>query len=185
MPPTPTAARARWVTVFAGLVAGALVAVVGFFVVGVVSDDSVEPVTTDFSLSDKDALAPGPVTLVSVRDVRQASSIPGLAAPTGDRYVSLVVALEGEDAVAQQWFALDDLSLALFAVDGAGEREALVPDATGQRKLDGIGGRVRGLDPYWITLQYAPPAGEVAGFDVEIEFGGEGYRFTVHEVGSA
>lgn len=175
---TSAPARPRWLQIVAGLVVGVVAAAVAFVVVGLVRDDPVDGVTTAYRLSDEDALAPGPVSLITVRDVRQPTSIPGLATRTGDRYVSLVVAMERDDASAQQWSSLDDLSLSLYATDGSGEREELLPTDDSRRLLDGVGGRLRGADPYWIRLEYAPPSIDVADYEVDLRVDGEEYAFT-------
>lgn len=181
-PGTPAAIRPRWLRVVLGLVVGVLVAVAAFGVVIMARD---EPVVATYRLGNDDAVGPGPVSLINVRDVRQSSSIPGFAAPTGDRYVSVVVALERQDATAQQWFTLEDLSLSLYAVDGSGEREELTPTETGHRLLEGIGGRVRGIDPYWVQLEYEAPSGAVDVYEVDLGIDDDDFTFTVHPEGSA
>lgn len=182
MPNSPGAPRPRWIQVVTGVVVGALVAVAVFAAVGFVRDDPVEGIASTYRLSDDDVPAAGPVSLISVRDVREPSSIPGVAAPTGDRYVSLVVALERDEATAEQWFPLEGLTLTLHAVDEDGRRTELTPTDSGQRLLDGVGGRVRGIDPYWIRLDYAPPAGDVAEYEVGLGIGGDAHTFPVRAV---
>lgn len=178
----PDATRPRWLRVVLGLVVGVLVAVAAFGVVIMVRD---EPVVATHRLGNDDAMGPGPVSLINVRDVRQPSSIPGVAAPTGERYVSVVEALERQDATAQQWFTLEDFTVAVHAVDGAGEREELTPTETSRRLLEGIGGRVSGVEPYWIQLEYEAPSGAVDVYEVDLGVDDDDYTFTVHPEGSA
>lgn len=178
MPRPRATTRTRVKQVLTGLVVGVLAAVVAVFGLGLLTADQSAPTATTYSLSNEDAIGPGPVSLIRVRDVREPSSIPGLAAPTGGRYVSLVVALERDEATAEQWFPLEDLTLALYAVDGDGRRTELIPTDSGQRMLEGIGGRVRGIDPYWIRLDYAPPAGDVDQYEVDLGVSGEEHAHT-------
>ena len=185
MSTTHGAALSRWFSLTTGLVAGALLAALAFFVVGLVQDDAAGEVSAVYRLSDDDALEPGPVSLISVRDFRQPSSIPGLPAPTGDHYVSLVMALEGDESEAQQWSTLEDLTLEVFAVDDSGGREQLTPTDSGQLTLDGIGGRIRGIDPYWLRLDFTPPAGDVVEYEVDLAVDGEDHAFTVRAEESA
>lgn len=179
MPRTPATTRPGWFQLVAGVIVGALVAVVAFVAVGFVRDDPIEGIPTTYRLSDDDDLEPGPVSMVVVRDIRQPTSIPGLAAPTGDRHVSLVLAMERYDD-GQRWLTLEDFTLSLVAIGGSGAREELIPADRSQRLLDGVGGRIRGSDPYWIRLEYEPPSGDVDGFEVDLGVDGEVYSFTVH-----
>lgn len=155
-----------------GLCLGVLVAAATAGAFELLRDDPVEGVAATYRLSEDDALGPGPVSLISVRDMRQPTSIPGLAAPTGERYVSVVLALERRDASAQEWFTLEDFSVSLYAVDGSGERDELLPTASSRRLLEGVGGRLRGIDPYWIQLDYEPPSGAVDEFEVGVRVDG-------------
>ncbi|MGO1583887.1 MAG: hypothetical protein ACTHXO_11765 [Actinomycetaceae bacterium] len=170
----PTSPRPRWRQPALGLVTGILAAALVFLTLGLARPDQPEEHATGYLLSDEDALAPGPVSLVSVWDVRQPSSVPGLAAPTGDRYLTVIVALDDDDS-REEWLDLEDLTLTAYAVDGDGEREELVPTDRARRTLDGIGGEVRGLDPYWIRLSYEPPSGDADHFEVDLSVGGEEY----------
>lgn len=180
-----TTTRPRWLQVALGLIVGALAAAVAFSVLRFVSDDPVEGSETTFRLSDLDELGPGPVSLISISDIRQPSSVPGLAAPTGDRYVTFVMAMDRQDTPPQEWITLEDFRLSLYATHGSGERQELSPTDNSRRLLDGIGGRIRGTDPYWIQLEYEPPSGDVDGYGVDLGVDGEEFRFTVRSEESA
>ena len=67
----------------------------------------------------------------------------------------------------------------MFAVDDSGGREQLTPTDSGQLTLDGIGGRIRGIDPYWLRLDFTPPAGDVVEYEVDLAVDGEDHAFTV------
>lgn len=172
-----------------GVAAGALAAVVVHLALGELRTDPVEEVLTGYRLSDADALAPGPVSLVSVRDARQPSSITGFAAPTGDRYVSVVVAIEndlaGDTVPDDDWIDLETLDLAVHAVDGSGEREELVPTDRSRLTLDGIGGQVRRQDPYWIRLSYEPASVGVEHYEVDLRLGDDEYTLIARTEESA
>lgn len=177
--------RPRWLQLVVGLVVGVLAAAVVFSLVRFVSDDPVEGIETTYRLSDLDELGPSPVSLISIRDIRQPSSVPGLAAPTGDRFVTLVIAVDRQDTPPREWIALEDFRLSLYVIDGSGEREELTPTDNSVRLLDGIGGRIHGSgpdrvnDPYWIELEYEPPSGDVDEYGVDLGVDGEEFTFTV------
>ncbi|MGC5629552.1 hypothetical protein ACPYO6_15065 [Georgenia sp. Z1344] len=177
---TTTSPRRRWRQPVLGVLAGAAAALIAFLLIGLIRGDHPEELTTGYSLSDEDAFAPGPVSLVSVWDVRQPSSIPGLAAPTGDRYLTLDVALDSNEGTADDWLDLEGLELGLFAVDDSGEREELVPTDSSRATLDSIGGTIRAIDPYWIDLTYEPPSGDAAHYEVDLTVGGEEYTLAAH-----
>lgn len=185
MEDAPETTRPRWLPAVLGLTVGALAAAIAFSVLRFVSEDPVEGIETTYRLSDLDELGPGPVSLISISDIRQPSSIPGLAAPTGDRSVSLMMAMDRQDAPAQEWFTFEDFRLSLYATHGSGERQELTPTDNSSRLLDGIGGRIRSTDPYWIQLEYEPPSGDVDGYGVDLGVDGEEFTFAVRAEESA
>lgn len=173
--------RHGWRWAAQGAVVGALVAGLVFTGINLVRSDVPDPVLAGYRLVGYPEVGTHELSLLRVWDVRQPSSFPGLVAPTGDRYVTLVGALEHGENESDGWLDLDGLQITLHAVDGSGDREELVPTARGRRTLEGVGGTVQATDPYWFRIFYEPPSMRVDHYEVDLHIDGEDHTFAVTE----
>jgi len=171
--------RRRWI--LQGALTGALVAAVTFAAVERIAGDP-EPVETVYAGATPIEFDEHQLMLLQVWDVRQPSSLPGIAGLGGDRYVSLTGALHlGEDA-ADDWIDVGELEVTLYGVDESGsEREQLKPNAKSRRKLENLSGVLRDGEPFWLRLAYEPPKSPVRSYELVLELEGEEYAFEALE----
>ncbi|KAB1644993.1 hypothetical protein [Gulosibacter chungangensis] len=177
----------RWRWAVQGGIYGAILAVAIAAIIGWVRADPIDPITTFYNPVDgKERIAVGghAANIITVRDQQQPSAFPDIPGIGGDRYVVVVITIDGaaEEVDDPQGFEglpepreldLGTVEFRVFAVDSSGTRkEELVPSPQSQRTLDGYpGGVIYTTDPFWLTLTYNPPTIAVDHYELELTIG--------------
>lgn len=175
--------RSRWIV--QGAIFGLLASLPLFALIGPLRSEAVDQIVTAYTRADTPDLGAHRLTTIWAHDVRQPSSIPSVASPWGDRYVSLTGGLSWswDDGGGEDWVDLEEFRFSLHAVDASGERrEELVPSERGERALDRLGGVIQTRDPYWFWSTYEPPAEGFDHFEIDLRIDGEEYTFALTEV---